>query len=48
MIKWLNKIDLLILLVIAAMMVFAVLLLYGFNNNKFDFLKKVGIDNVFE
>lgn len=39
MIKWLNKIDLLILLVIVAMMVFAVLLLYGFNNNKFDFLK---------
>lgn len=39
MLKWLNKIDLLILLAIMAVMIFAVLMLYGFNNNKFDFLK---------
>lgn len=39
MLKWLNKIDLLILLAIMALMIFAVLMLYGFNNNKFDFLK---------
>ena len=38
MIKWLNKIDLLILLAIMAVMFFAVLMLYGFNNGKFTFL----------
>ena len=38
MLKWLNKIDLLILLAIMAVMIFAVLMLYGFNNGKFTFL----------
>lgn len=38
MLKWLNKIDLLILLAIMAVMFFAVLMLYGFNNGKFTFL----------
>ena len=40
MLKWLNKIDLLLLISVMAILLFVVVMLYGFNSGKFDFIKK--------